>query len=201
MLRFFVGLLVTFINVVNLKSNLSIKIFIFFLISLIGFRCGTNNTSTFYRSEQKDVLYIKLERGFTPEERISIIETFNTFRTLGLRPRLVESRSDLVYDLKVENTELGLLETDLGRHMGLNVIRLATNRMINGHQLKMVFMHEVGHWLGMHHVCIGSEPEERINECSPVGIGTAIMNPFNNPAMPAEFTALDSLEYHRSQTN
>ncbi len=185
----------------NLKNNLSVKFFIFFLISLIGFRCGVNNTSTFYRSEQKDVLFIKLERGFTPEERLSIIETFNSFRTLGLRSRLVESRSDLVYDLKVENTELGLLQTDLGRHMGFNVIRLATNRMVSNHQLKMVFMHEVGHWLGMHHICMGNEPQERINECSSVGVGTAIMNPFNNPAMPAEFTALDSLEYQRSQIN
>lgn len=189
----------------NKKINLNLKIFFWLLISIFGFRCGininNNHTTTFYNSRQKDVFFIKIERGFTSEERTSLIETFNKFRALGLHSRFVESRSEIVYDLRVENTELGLLNTDLGRHMGSNLIRLATNRMIGNHQLKMVFMHEVGHWLGMHHICLGNEPENRIRECSSVGVGAAIMNPFNNPAMPAEFTALDSLEYRRSQSN
>ncbi len=143
------------------------------------------------------VIYLKIERGFSSREIESIKETFSEFnRSLGLNHRIVAVQFDSqVYDLTVENTELDLLTTDLGRHVGGNVIRLATNRMSSQHQVKMVFMHEFGHWLGMQHICNGSEPQERWDECSVVGNGPAIMNPYNNPTMAAVFTELDRREF------
>lgn len=41
-------------------------------------------------------------------------------------------------------------------------------------QFKAAFMHEIGHSLGMSHICTTSD---RRNDCSPVGRGPAVMNP------------------------
>lgn len=66
-------------------------------------------------------------------------------------------------------------------------------------QLRAVMGHELGHILGMSHVCFrsGEAPD-----CSPVGYGTAMMNPMlTNPGQDlaqAEPTALDLAEFRRT---
>jgi hypothetical protein len=41
-------------------------------------------------------------------------------------------------------------------------------------EFRTAFMHEIGHALGMQHICL---PSEERNDCSPVGRGFAVMNP------------------------
>lgn len=182
-----------------MKNN-KLKFILCLIISILGYCCGNNSRIVSQQNRiflPENVLYIKFDRGFTVEEIECFKQTFPLFNSsLGLQQQLVAvDYNSQVFDLTVENTELDLLTTDLGRHMGGNIIRLATNRMSSNHQLKMVFMHEIGHWLGMQHVCIGSEPIERLDECSSVGLGLAIMNPYNNPTLGLRFTELDRREF------
>jgi hypothetical protein len=60
--------------------------------------------------------------------------------------------------------------------------------------------HEIGHWLGMNHIC---QPDRRNSTgvCSPVGFGNAIMNPFTDLAAGTIPSKLDLLEYNRIQNN
>jgi hypothetical protein len=69
-------------------------------------------------------------------------------------------------------------------------------RMATEEQLSSVFMHETGHWLGMSHVCTGMETLRR-TDCSPVGHGTSVMNPFTDPGLMPRFSDLDAAEFRR----
>lgn len=66
---------------------------------------------------------------------------------------------------------------------------------ITDQQFRAVVVHELGHWLGMRHVC---RPDGRTSDvCSPVGRGEAVMNPttaIDQSAMP---NRLDIAEYNR----
>jgi hypothetical protein len=123
--------------------------------------------------------------------------TFGRFAAIGLRSRFVESHSFFLKDVYVRNSEETFTQSDLGMYSShTSYIQVPINRMESFHQLQMIFMHEIGHWLGMKHICMEHERNIR-SDCSSVGYGNAIMNPINVPAMPASFSELDRLEFQR----
>lgn len=62
-------------------------------------------------------------------------------------------------------------------------------------QLQVVVFHEIGHWLGMQHVC---QPNLKTTDvCSPVGYGWAVLNPYVGRLHPLQPTRLDEAEYTR----
>jgi len=144
-----------------------------------------------------EIIYIYFDPSYSALEKKQMTLTFDLFRVLGLRPRLVESFTFEVRDVYVRNSDEFFSQSDLGLYASnTSYIQVPTNRIESRHQLQMIFMHEMGHWLGMKHVCVESERLLRI-DCSPVGYGTAIMNPINVPALAAVFSRLDQLEFQR----
>lgn len=144
-----------------------------------------------------EIIYVYFDPSYSLQEKKQMILTFERFRSLGLRPRLVESTSFFVKNVYVRNSDEFFGQTDLGMYSSnTSFIQVPANRIESTHQLQMIFMHEMGHWLGMRHVCLESERFLR-KDCSPVGYGVAIMNPINVPVFAAVFTALDQAEFQR----
>lgn len=56
--------------------------------------------------------------------------------------------------------------------------------------------HEIGHWLGMKHICLSDR--RTTDTCSSVGFGRAIMNPFTTIDANMEASDLDLEEYRRT---
>ena len=77
-----------------------------------------------------------------------------------------------------------------------NYILIDPNCVVNNNQFTIGIQHEFGHWLGMAHICLSSFGQT--NNCSPVGFGVAIMNPFTFPYSPSTMSRLDRLEYIRA---
>jgi hypothetical protein len=62
-------------------------------------------------------------------------------------------------------------------------------------QFRAVIVHEIGHWLGMRHIC--RVDRKTSDACSPVGFGDAVMNPTLNLDQSPIPGALDLAEYRR----
>jgi hypothetical protein len=145
-------------------------------------------------------IYVLFDGRFSVMERKAMTDTFGRFNhDLGLVPRITETHSPFVFDLYVLRSSQGMRESDLGLYEhNTSFIRIDPLRSASYNQLSSVFMHEVGHWLGMMHVCNGREALPRY-DCSPVGRGDSIMNPFINPFRSAVFSEYDRLEFYRIQ--
>ena len=177
-----------------------------FLIALFGYCCvpptiveRNQNREHGITNEVRnsEIIYVYFDSSYSAEEKKQMLLTFDRFQVIGLRPRLVESRSFYMKDVYVRNSDEFFSQSDLGLYSSnTSYIQVPINRIESHHQLQMIFMHEMGHWLGMKHVCIESERFVR-TDCSPVGYGNAIMNPINVPAFAANFTILDQQEFQR----
>lgn len=78
---------------------------------------------------------------------------------------------------------------------GANYIEVAKSCTSSESQYQAVIVHEIGHWLGMRHVCL---PDRRTTDvCSPVGVGTALMNPYVGVTHSMSPVELDLSEYDR----
>lgn len=63
-------------------------------------------------------------------------------------------------------------------------------------QFVVGIQHEIGHWLGMKHICLSDR--RTTDTCSSVGFGRAIMNPFTEIDANMEASELDLEEYRRT---
>lgn len=80
-----------------------------------------------------------------------------------------------------------------------NYILIDVDHIYSEEQLQATFMHELGHWFGMRHICLSMEEAYRSDDCSPVGYGVAIMNHAIQYERVSRFTDLDIQEFHRSR--
>ena len=87
--------------------------------------------------------------------------------------------------------------------LGSAVARIDESRTPGELAWESVAAHELGHWLGLQHVC---RYQGEAADCSPVGYGPAVMNPsVYEQALPdgadaiptTSFTTLDLLECNR----
>lgn len=143
-------------------------------------------------------IYILFDSRFSQAERLAMEATYPEFRRIGLRPTLRTTASIYLFNLYVLRWDGGLSTGNIGLYeYHSSFIRLDADSMESTNQLQSVFMHETGHWLGMQHVCTGREALQR-TDCSPVGRGAAIMNPFVNSDTAPRFSALDKYEFYRA---
>jgi hypothetical protein len=63
-------------------------------------------------------------------------------------------------------------------------------------QFRTVVVHELGHWLGMRHVC--RTDGWTSDSCSPIGRGEAVMNPTTGDTQSSIPGLLDIMEYNRA---
>lgn len=187
------------------------QLLLFMLVVYGGFDCvrparlPTANPLDIARYEERPAelqclreIYVLFDSRFTMEERQAMEATYPEFHMLGLRPEIKTTSSVYLFNLYVLRWNGGINSGSLGlfEHHS-SFVRVDAEAMASRQQLQTVFMHEFGHWLGMSHVCTGREAIVR-RDCSPVGRGAAILNPFSDPLMPPRFTVLDKLEFYRS---
>ncbi len=144
------------------------------------------------------ILRVGVDPNFKPREVEWIRHALTFFRVLNITAT-VERTNVEVMVVRWYN-EPNCANGRLGEyHLGTNFV-LIDPRCISGRQqFEAVVEHELGHWLGMRHVC---RPNGRTTDiCSEVGRGIGIMNPyldFDHLLMP---TPLDIAEYDRVYFN
>ena len=139
-------------------------------------------------------LRIQIESRFSSYEHRQFLEALPALRTLGFNP--VEVQQDQTHDVVIrywDNLDphsklIGLTTWDT------DYVQIASARVASEPQLRAIVLHELGHWLGMNHVCLF--PGERPT-CSTVGYGVAIMNPEITLDHVQVYTNLDILEFRR----
>ena len=136
---------------------------------------------------------IFLDESIPPRHVDLIKQTLNRFIVFDdMRVEITDSR-ELADIVAYKRNNLSI-DGVIGLHPQYsNEIYLDIENIVTDLQFQAVFMHEVSHWIGLQHVCFLKERKE----CSPVGIGFAIMNPVTDDHPQMFFTQLDILEFKR----
>lgn len=102
-----------------------------------------------------------------------VLETLPELNRLGPTMRLVDSGGDvLVLIDQNQSTTRNCYSGDFMRSQ--RVITLYPTCISSNIEFKSTFMHEIGHSLGMNHIC---RKDGEVNDCSPIVRGISIMNP------------------------
>ncbi len=135
---------------------------------------------------------VGIHPDFTPHQRFLIGMAITDLKHLNVHGRIVDGPADVVirhWTFNCESLILGSYTAET------NYALIDPRCSITDQQFRAVVVHELGHWLGMRHVC---RPDGRTSDvCSPVGRGEAVMNPttaIDQSAMP---NSLDIAEYNR----
>lgn len=142
-------------------------------------------------------LFISFEPGFTGYELRLFHEALPSFSTMDIRFVVTDNpgSADLIvkpwYNPDYSDGRVGLYPG------GTNYVMIATSRLETDEQFRAILLHEIGHWMGLSHVCLFADVRDR-SDCSPVGVGEAVMNPVISSQHVQQFTTLDIAEFHRS---
>lgn len=181
-----------------------IKSLLCLFIIMLGFKCSIGQRPRIiYNSNNLPQRYLRVyfDTTFSKAQRNQMLEALINYENFNIRIEVVNGSQ---YDVKIFNW--------VNVNNGIRCPRRADGAEILGYQehnfafvdpecvrttyrFKTTVMHEVGHFLGMDHICLNSSQRN----CHRIfGEGVAIMNP-EMPAFQApRFTELDRLEYIRS---
>lgn len=171
------------------KSNLKKAIVIFFCaVALIGVAFGISYAvseklkPTNHNEQRYGVVKVRLAGWSSPSEAIRVRwagEAMNELNRLG--PTFVladENPFVTVYRAEVVNNNLECHTKPAVFYRmepnGQRVIHLDPVCLEGELEFKTAFMHELGHSIGMTHIC---RLEDNYTDCSTVGRGRAVMNP------------------------
>lgn len=88
-------------------------------------------------------------------------------------------------------------DTHLGQYFdGRNYVEVDPPCFLSDHQFKVGIVHELGHWLGMRHLCDQDRAQE--HHCVPEVTGVAVMNPTIGRIHLLHPSNLDITEYNLS---
>lgn len=158
---------------------LSVVIVIFVIANLVSHLTKRNNHDErrygVYRirmvdwNGSSDQRYINWARQTLPE----LNRLGPTFQLVDSGENITVVRSDVVNSSSQCNERTSIAyQIDLVRNTRRIIIDPIC--VVGEYQFKTAFMHEIGHSLGMNHVCRQSDNR---NDCSSVGRGIAVMNP------------------------
>lgn len=172
------------------------KFIVLILIVFSLFSCSTLQRARrglTSRNCTSDEIRISLDRTF-PNNYASIInDVLPLLSRWDVRGRVVTNGN---YDLYIRNWAKTCSEPALGRYThGTGFVDISPECTYTETQFRAVVLHEIGHWLGLDHICMPSG--ETTDHCSPVGRGRAIMNPYIAYDHPLEITELDLAERRR----
>ncbi len=137
---------------------------------------------------------LDIDSRFSRRDRQIIIEALSEYQRFGIYfwPTTETQSVDLHIKqwFNITNARIGEC------HPNLATVFLDAERTETDIQLRALTIHEVGHFLGMNHIC--EYPTESY-DCSPTLYGPAIMNPFLLPNHIIHFSSLDIIEFNRAR--
>lgn len=137
---------------------------------------------------------VSFDSRFTQRERFLAEDALLNLKHLGVRVQVVGQNQQ---DVEVRRWRVhDCQDMILGMHIThAPFVLVDPTCMSSDQQYQAVVVHEVGHWLGMRHVC--QEDRRTTDVCSPIGTGLAVLNPYldwDHFALPS---TLDIAEYNR----
>lgn len=139
-------------------------------------------------------LRVGIGQGFSSAQKRLIVESLHNFIYFGINATLVERNPDVTI-VYWNNRQNNICLNGRGGEYrwGTNYILVDPNCTYSVQQFKATVEHEIGHFLGMQHIC--TNDGRTTDTCSNVGRGDAIMNPYlrlNHNLVPSN---LDILEF------
>ena len=175
-----------------------------FMLACISFNPSRN---TIYRNtdEQRACYFyrnlnpinISLDSSFTDYERRQFKTALPSLHGLNLNYQLVSPIHPHV-DLYVRdwrNPKIGSNTIGLYRSHS-NYILIDVEGISTDQQMRTIIVHEIGHWIGMRHVCLTNRDVAKFDCYTEVGFGTGVMNPIINRESSNSFSALDLRNFH-----
>ena len=165
----------------DITKKILLSFFLFFLI--VGIVFGIFNLG-FYLAKQDRTnqaqnyrpIYVFIEREDWGNENFQTLN--NSLRELSrLGPRFSITNNKTLANVWLLKRELSCSSVGVGYYIiGTREVRFDPACVHSQSNLQTVLMHEIGHAIGMSHICRESEANQR-SDCSSVGNGVAVMNP------------------------
>lgn len=162
-------------------------------LSKMGLVDVTTKTPETFRCPARTIK-VAFDTRFTKKERLLGEFALFHFRAFGIQTQVV---SQLESNVEVRKwTEHRCSDHLLGQYTLNDAHVLIDPTCIHSdNQYQSVIVHELGHWLGMRHIC--KEDGRTTDTCSSVGKGVSVLNPYldlNHSPVPSR---LDVSEYNR----
>lgn len=137
---------------------------------------------------------IAFDTRFTKKERLLGEFALLHFRVFGIQTQVV---SQLESNVEVRKWTGHRCSDHLLGQYTLNDahVLIDPSCIHSDDQYQSVVVHEIGHWLGMRHIC--EKDGKTTDVCSPVGKGRAVLNPYLSVYHLPDPQRLDVAEYNR----
>lgn len=145
------------------------------------------------------IIRVQFDSAFTPRERFLAISALSKINLLNVFPLAVEDHPDLLvrHWRNFRCVEGEHREQTLGFYTNFqNSVWIAPGCIDSDREYQTVVIHEIGHWLGMRHICRANR--RTTDGCSPVGLGIAVLNPYLDSLNTPDVSSLDRIEYNRA---
>lgn len=175
-----------------------------FMLACISFNPSRN--TIYGNSDEQRACYffrnttpinISLDSDFTDYERRQFTTALPSLRRLNLNYVLVSSVHSHV-DLYVRswrNPKIGSNTIGLYRSHS-NYILIDVEGISTDQQMQTIINHEIGHWLGMRHICLTNRDVYKYDCFTEVGFGMGVMNPIIDRGSSHLFSELDMNNFH-----
>jgi hypothetical protein len=182
------------------------KAILYFIISLLILVVAFGIAALIYNltklNNHNEIKYGIYEINLNGEEwkrfnrRELILETLPELNRLGPTMRLVDSGGDVL--VLIDQNQTFTKNCFAGEFLlSQRIITLYSTCIRSDIEFKSTFMHEIGHSLGLMHIC---RRDREVNDCSPIGHGISIMNPgldyidvFENQSVFDEINQISSI--------
>ncbi len=165
-------------------------------------QCYTIGNKFANRIDYSGQIWVTFDEKFSEKEKETMTRGFKKLKSaFGLEFLEGENHSEITWNKIFVRKWISSRDSNvIGQYIhGQSQVLIDSTRVSTRTELDILFLHEVGHWLGLTHICLPSDKSEpsSSSSCSPVGTGVAIMNPTINYSSSSDFSELDIKEYLR----
>jgi len=184
-----------------------LKYLLALMMVILGFGCCAPRTVPHTQTSLPNhchvgTFYVALDPTFDANHMVLAFAAIPTLEELGVHPIIVAWNNPLVQVRVVNWTNTSFPRGRCSDHRlgvfswGSSHVFVDSRCAFSDNQFQVTVVHELGHWLGLSHVC--NVDGITTDTCSRVGRGPAILNPYIESGHQLHFTNLDRAEYSRA---